>query len=310
VKRSSNTSRGFRQTLHVLNQRYHEAWSRAERLEDELTHIKQARAYRFFQWWQRLSGLWHSQHQTPRPAPFPMEILEDHRVPASGSVSIIILFKNHVDLLRNCLRSLKGGYPIREVLLLDNGSTCPRLARNLDRLRRQPLFQVHPCPGPFHFARLANLGAQRASGDFVLFLNNDVEVLDRDWLEQLLQLGNHAAIGAVGATLLYPDRTIQHAGIFPMDDGQWSHVYRGSHQDFPGDREELDVARTVPAVTGACLLIRRRLFLDMGGFDEKFPLTHNDVELCCRLRAGGFKIAISPHARLWHFESMSRGFSR
>ena len=133
-----------------------------------------------------------------------------------------------------------------------------------------------------------------AGGDYLLFLNNDTEVLDPDWLEQLLRLGCRADVGIVGATLLYPDLTLQHVGIFPQDRGRWSHAYRGLPHDHPGEHGELRGTRTVPAVTGACLLIGRALFSDLGGFDEKYGLTFNDVDLCCRVRERDLKVAVGP----------------
>ena len=305
----------FREALHTLNRRYQEAWDRAERLQDELDHIKKSRVYRLLSWWRRLARRWRgfpgSQRETLAPPSFPSENLEATQVPVKGTVSILIPFKDHLDLLRNCLRSLRrGSYQSKEIILLDNGSTCPRMLKYLKRVRGLAGPKVIACPGPFNFSRICNLGARHAGGDFLLFLNNDMEVLDADWLEQLLRLGCRADVGIVGATLLYPDRTLQHAGIFPQGDGGWSHAYRGLPHDHSGDRGELRQARTVPAVTGACLLIGRDLFSALGGFDEKYGLTFNDVDLCCRVRERGLKVAISPCARLWHFESMSRGFSR
>ena len=114
-----------------------------------------------------------------------------------------------------------------------------------------------------------------------------MDVLAPDWLEQLLRLANAPAIGIVGATLLYPDGTLQHAGIVPAGGGRWTHVYRGFPQDYPGEHEELGHARAVPAVTAACLMIRRQLFGELGGFDERLGLVYNDVDLCCRVRRRG-----------------------
>jgi GT2 family glycosyltransferase len=226
-------------------------------------------------------------------------------------VSVVIPFKDQVDLLRNCLASLRrGSYQPTEIILLDNGSTCKRTLRYLGRIHALPGFKVIPCPGSFNFSWLCNLGARQAGGDFLLFLNNDVEILATDWLEQLLGLGGCPDVGIVGATLLYPDRTLQHAGIFPHSGGRWVHAYRGLPHDHAGAGGELRRARAVPAVTGACLMMGRGLFSEMGGLDEKYPVTYSDVDLCCRVRERGLKVAISPRARLWHFESMSRGFSR
>src|SRR5262249_39465117 len=146
-----------------------------------------------------------------------------------------------------------------------------------------------------------------AAGDYLLFLNNDTEVVTPDWLEQMLLLAGRPEGGAVGATPLYPDGTIQHAGLFPRTHRPWAHPYRGlpPHR---GGHAEVRQVRAVPAVTGACLLLRRDRFLALGGFDEGLPLTFGDVELCCRLRVQGFLVLVTPHARLLHFESLSRGW--
>jgi GT2 family glycosyltransferase len=301
----------WRQTLHELNRRYQEAWNRAERLQDELDQIKKSRSYRLLTWWRWFVGRWRAPPAAGAAPAFVVENLESCKRPPTGSVAIVIPFKDHVDMLANCLRSIRrASHRISEVILLDNGSSCPRTLRCLERLRRRPAFKVVACPGPFNFARLCNLGARQADADFLLFLNNDTEVLSLDWLNQLLTLANSPGIGIVGATLLYPDDTLQHAGIFPTKDGQWAHVYRGQPANYPGDDGELAHARSVPAVTGACLMIRRQLFMEMSGFDERYPVTFNDVDLCCRVRRRGLKVAITPHARLFHFESISRGFSR
>ncbi len=303
----------YRQTLHELNQRYKDAWDRAERLQDELDHVKSSRAYRLLTLWRHWSDFWRAspKPESVRLLPFESENLEGFQVPPSGTASILIPFKDRVDLLKNCLRGLRRTtYPDHEIILLDNASTCARTKHYLERGQSLNRFKVIPCPAPFNFARICNRGARHATGDFLLFLNNDVEVSSPDWLDQLLRLGCAPTVGIVGATLLYPDGTLQHAGIFPQEDGQWSHAYRRMPQDYPGDREELRYSRTVPAVTAACLLVRRSLFQELGGFDETYDLTMNDVDLCQRVRRRDLKVAITPHARLYHYESLSRGYLR
>lgn len=300
-----------RDTLHLLNQRYKQAWDRAERLQDELDDIKNSRVYRFLGWWRCLAGWWRRQQPSTAAPPFTSAYLPVPEAAAAGTVSVVIPFKDGLGLLRPCLRSLRqASRRPDEIVLVDNGSTCPRLLRYLQHLRNRPEYKVLTCPGPFNFSRLCNLGARHATSDFVLFLNNDVEVLAPDWLEQLLRLAGRPDVGAVGATLLYPDGTLQHAGIFPDGDNRWSHIYRGLAGDYAGTHGELLQARTVPAVTGACLLVRRSLFVELAGFDERLAVTLNDVDLCCRVRRRGLQVALSPHARLWHLESMSRGFMR
>ena len=228
----------------------------------------------------------------------------------AGRVSIIIPLKDQPELLRNCLRSLQATtYRDFEVVLVDNGSTDPRTLRLLETLQRRPRYHVVADPGPFNFARLCNAGATAAAGEFFLFLNNDTEVLDRGWLEELLRIAADPKVGIVGATLLYPDRTIQHAGLFPRSDGLWVHPYRGLPAEYAGDGDELRGARCVPAVTAACLLIRKSLFDCLRGFNERFPVAYNDVDLCQRVRSMGHAVVITPDARLLHYEGLSRGFT-
>jgi len=208
------------------------------------------------------------------------------------------------------LRGLRAStYRDIDVTLVDNGSTDPRTRRLLARLRRGRRVRVIEDRGPFNFARLCNAGAARAGGDFFLFLNNDTEVLAPDWLDHLLRIGADPRVGAVGATLLYPDRTIQHAGLFPRADGLWVHPYRGLPADHPGEGGELRAARCVSAVTAACLLVRRDRFSSLCGFNEQFPVAYNDVDFCARLRERGLLVVVSPGARLFHYEGLTRGFA-
>jgi GT2 family glycosyltransferase len=315
---SGHTSRrgagrnSYRELIHLLNRRYHAEWERAERLQIEL-----ARARRWGLW--PAFALLRRLKRRLRPAaadltagvlPFPGQTVAEVAGRPEGRVSIIIPFKDRPELLRNCLGSLRlSTYRRFEVVLVNNGSTEPRTQRYLWRLEGRRGVRLVDCPGPFNFARLCNEGARRATGDHLLFLNNDTEVLTPDWLERLLLIERHPEVGAVGATLLYPDRTIQHAGIFPHRDGRWVHVYRGQPDDCAGARGELRHVRAVPAVTAACLLMRREQFTALGGFDERLPVTFGDVDLCRRVREEGRLVVVTPHARLLHFESLTRGYA-
>jgi GT2 family glycosyltransferase len=299
-----------RELIHLLNQRYHAEWERAERLQAELDGLKRSVPGRLLVWlrsWKRRLRPSAMPRITERAVPY--TLLTGVPLP-SGRVSIVIPFRDRPELMRNCLRSLRTStYRDYEVVLVDNGSTEARTLRLLARLRRSSRYRVIDSPGEFNFARLCNTGAAAASGEHLLFLNNDTEVLARDWLERLLSIGADRTVGVVGATLLYPDRTIQHVGIFPRGDGRWVHPYRGLPHDHPGDDGELRIARCVPAVTAACLLVRRSLFAELGGFDERFPVAYNDVDLCLRVRQRGLSVVVTPEARLFHYESLSRGFS-
>jgi GT2 family glycosyltransferase len=300
-----------RDLIHLLNQRYRREWERAEALAAELDAVRGAHFWQAVAWLRRLGR----RLLPPRPAPTYLpwdDTYPDAEEPArpAGRVSIVVPFRDRPELLRNCLRSLRRGtYRDYEVVLVDNGSSEPGTQRLLWRLAGRPGVQVLDCPGPFNFSRLCNAGVRRAAGDYVLFLNNDTEVLDPDWLEQLLVHAGRPEVGVVAATLLYPDRTIQHAGIFPRSDGHWAHRYRGVPADHAGERGELRRVRAVPAATAACLLVRRERFVILGGFDEGLPLTFSDVDLCCRLRRLGLFVVVTPHARLFHYESLTRGWA-
>lgn len=310
-KGRARTRRDYRALVHELNQRYRAAWDRAERLEAELRDIRASRAWRVLSWVRSLKRALRLSRPTAAPGPADFPALVNPPGPPSGRVSIIIPFKDRSELLRGCLRSLRRTcYRAFEVVLVDNGSTAAATRRLLRRCDGRPRYRIVPAPGPFNFSRLCNLGASRAAGDYLLFLNNDTEAIGGDWLEELLATAAHPQVGAVGATLLYPDHTLQHAGVFPAARGAWTHAYRGRPEHDTGDRGELRHVRAVPAVTGACLLIRRRLFGELGGFDERYPVTFGDVDLCLRVRAAGLHVAVTPHARLYHFESLSRGYSR
>ncbi len=312
VKRRRRRRNPYAGLLHLLNQRYHAEFVRAELLQNDLTGLRSSKLARAAEWLRlKLRRLF------PHPAVAPKfitEKAEPYRGPTcaipDARVSIVIPFRDRPELLRNCLRSLRRStFRQFEVMLVDNGSEDPRTARLLARVGARSNVRIVNCPGAFNFSRLCNAGAAAATGDHLLFLNNDTEVLTRDWLERLLALAADPAVGAVGATLLYPDRTIQHAGILPRNDGMWVHPYRGHPADDPGEGGELRTVRSVPAITAACMLVRRDLFDSVGGFDEQFPVTLNDVDLCSRIRERGRLVVVTPHARLFHYEGLSRGYT-
>jgi GT2 family glycosyltransferase len=298
--------------IHLLNRRYHEEWMRAEQLQRDLDRMRRWSLWPLFEWARRVKRWWRPAELETRllSRGRPLQDLIERAEPPRGRVSIIIPFRDRIDLLRGCLRSIQAStYRRFEIVLVNNDSLERRTERFLGRLRSRRRVHILDAPGPFNFSRLCNAGAARASGDYLLFLNNDTEVLTPDWLEHLLVVGRHPGVGAVAATLLYLDGTIQHAGIFPRADGNWDHAYRGRPHDCVGDQGELRHVREVPAVTAACLLMRREQFVELGGFDERLPLTFGDVELCQRIRALGLLVVVTPHARCLHFESLSRGCS-
>ncbi len=198
----------------------------------------------------------------------------------------------------------RTAYEPREVVVLDNSR-----GRNPDgiALLAEAGVTLVECDEPFNWARLSNIGAARASGELLLFLNDDMHADDRGWLDALVQLALEPDVGAVGPLLLYPDGTIQHAGIFLVGHGGGAaHLLQGLD---PADDLYLDLqhlTREVSAVTGACLLVRREAFEEVGGFDERFRVSGNDVDLCLRLNASGRRVLWTPQSVLFHEEGRSR----
>ena len=199
-------------------------------------------------------------------------------------------------------------YPDIEAIVVDNGSTEPETAALFARLAEDPRIRILPSPGPFNFSALCNQGAEAASGTVLLFLNNDVEVIEEGWLRELVSIALVPDVGAVGAKLLYPDGTLQHGGVILRERSIAGHAHPGLGGEEPGYFGRAMQAREVSAVTAACLTIRRDLFAEIGGFDAaRLAIAYNDVDLCLRLRAAGKRIVWTPFARLTHHESRSRG---
>jgi len=232
----------------------------------------------------------------PLPSPAPL-------------VSIIVPTHNRADLLRVALDSLfaKTNYAHFEIIIVDHASDDPKTLAYLNELGRQHAnVRVICAEGPFNWSRLNNLGAKGAKGDVLLFLNNDVEITEGGWLRELASQALRPNVGAVGACLLYPDGTIQHAGIVLGMTGVAGHVFRTLKPGAKTLAGTPDVSREVTAVTGACLAVRRIVFEEAGGFDEDLAVGYNDVDFCLRLRSRWLRNIYTPFARLIHHESVSR----
>jgi len=220
-------------------------------------------------------------------------------------ISIVIPTRDHPELLGVCLRSIfqKTTYSNFEVMLVDNGTTDRESLRLFEEYR----VAVTPFPGPFNYSRANNLAAAKAGGEYLVLLNNDTEVITPGWLEELLFYAESPDVGAVSPLLLYPDRSVQHAGVVLGMRGTADHIMRGFPADSDGYFGSLSCAREVSAVTGACMALKRKTFLELGGFREDFRTIYQDVDLCLRLRARGLRILYTPRASLYHHESRSRG---
>jgi len=234
------------------------------------------------------------------------------RVAAPMSVSVIIPTRDRVDLLRSCVESIEGALSRvdSELIIVDNETTDPSTLTFFDKLTSTGA-QILRVPGPFNYSRLNNRGVQVARGEVLLLLNNDIEALEDDWLEEMLGRLVEHDVGAVGAKLLWPSGVVQHGGVTLGLGYAAGHAFNEVIDDAPGYADLLCVAREVSAVTAACLATRRQHYEMVGGFDEiRFPVNFNDVDYCLKQRACGHRVIFTPHARLIHRESASRGVER
>jgi len=225
-------------------------------------------------------------------------------------VSIIIPNRNSPDLLRQVLEGVFRGtdYPNFEVIVIDNGSTDPDTMSLYADYAADPRFSLDLEARPFNFSYAVNQGMAKARGDYFLLLNNDIEILEPDWLKEMVSCFAFADTGIVGAKLLYPDRTTQHLGVIAGYGTLAGHWYLGQKADFYGPMNRFAVRQSLEIVTGACFLIARPCRDKVGPFDEEaFTIAYNDVDFCLRARKAGFRIVFTPFATLIHHESASRG---
>lgn len=233
---------------------------------------------------------------------------------APPAIQVVIPTKDQAPLLSQCLESLQrtaGAYQGLEITVVDHASREPATAALLHRWRQQlgDRFQVLPMGGAFNWSRLNNRAIRAGKAPLVLLLNNDVEAREPGWLEAMAAQALRPAVGAVGAVLLYPDGTVQHAGIqlgFGLGGNNAEHPYRGLPANSGVHRQRLQLLTGWPAVTGACLMVRRQRWAGVGGLDAGLPVEFNDVAFCLGLKARGLHNVVEPAARLVHYESQSR----
>jgi O-antigen biosynthesis protein len=238
--------------------------------------------------------------------------LYSHKFPDIGpSVAIVIPTKNQVKLLKNCLTSLeKTTYQNYQVVVVDNESDEAETLAYLEQIPHRVL-KVKNTDGKFNFAAINNRAAEQVETDYLLFLNNDTEVISPDWLSQMIGYAQIEGVGAVGARLIFPDGRVQHAGVIHgMHHGLAGHAFKLINKDDGGYLSYAKVTRNYSAVTAACLLTPRQLFLELGGFDEiEFAVAYNDADYGYRLWAKGYRSVYCPTAEFIHYEGTSRGFN-
>jgi GT2 family glycosyltransferase len=230
-------------------------------------------------------------------------------------VTVIIPSKDRLNLLRACTESLfrKTAYPNFELVVVDNGSEAEDTFDYYQELQAAypDRVRVLSCPGEFNYSAMNNLAAREARGKYLVLLNNDTVIIQPEWLDTLMTYGQRPEVGVVGARLIYPDSKIQHAGIVLGMLRIADHPYIGNAMDDPGYLGRAQCDQNYSAVTGACLLIRKSVFNEVGGLDaERLRVSYNDVDLCLKARERGYEIVWTPHAVVVHHGSVSqRGLS-
>lgn len=234
-----------------------------------------------------------------------------YEIKGNPRISIVIPNKDHMDDLKRCITSIleKSSYDNFEIIIVENNSFTEEIFEYYGKLSEDPRIRVVTYEGEFNYSRINNLGVSVSSGEYVLLLNNDTQVITLNWMEELLMYAQREDVGAVGCKLYYEDRTIQHAGVVI---GLGAHRtaghthYRVSSNNL-GYMGRLCYAQDVTAVTGACLMVKKEIYDRVGGLDEAFAVSLNDVDFCLRVRKAGYLNVFTPFAELFHYESKSRG---
>jgi GT2 family glycosyltransferase len=225
-------------------------------------------------------------------------------------ISIIIPNQDHALDLEQCVNSIfqKTTYPNFEIILVENGSKEQETFNLYKRLEKDTRIHLIEWDKPFNYSRVNNWAAAQANGEVILFLNNDIQVINRDWLEQMLQFAFRQDVGAVGAKLYYPDESIQHAGVIVGVGGIAGHSHKNYPRKHAGYFGRLVSVQNVSAVTAACMMIRKQVLQEVNGFDENYILAFGDVDLCLSLLQKGYLNVWTPYAELYHHESKTRRY--
>ena len=218
---------------------------------------------------------------------------------------------DYVDTLRACISSIleKTTYKNFEIVIVENNSKEAETFLYYDELRNDPHIRIVTWNGKFNYSAINNFGIKEAAtGEYILLLNNDIEVITPDWIQEMLMFAQRSDVGAVGAMLYYPDDTIQHAGVILGIGGVAGHAHKNLLRGDYGYMSRATIAQNLSAVTAACMMVPRDVWEKVHGLDEAFEVAFNDVDLCMRIREAGYLIVWTPYAELYHYESKSRGY--
>ena len=233
------------------------------------------------------------------------------KVKGTPKVSILIPNKDAIDTLDVCVKSIveKSTYENYEIIIIENNSTEAETFAYYKKLEEEnSKIKTVFYEGDFNYSKINNFGASKASGDYYILLNNDTEVIEPTWIEEMLGYCQMDDVGIVGAKLLYPDDTVQHCGVVVGLGGFAGHILTGFAKEDPVSFGRLKTIQDALAVTAACLMVKKSSFDAVGGLTEEFKVALNDVDFCLKVRALGQKVVLNPWAQLYHYESKTRGY--
>ena len=233
----------------------------------------------------------------------------EYPVQGNPLVSILIPNKDQKDTLKQCLDSVfsKTAYANYEVIIIENNSQEKETWEYYEELKQRDNVKIVTWESGFNYSAINNFGEKSSSGEYLLFLNNDVEVINPHWMEELLGNCQRKEVGIVGAKLYYPDDTIQHAGTIIGIGGIAGHAFLNMPRSRSGYLHKASLQMDLSAVTAACMMMKRSVFESLGGFEEKLAVAFNDVDLCLRCVKAGYLVVYNPKVELYHYESKSRG---
>ncbi len=236
----------------------------------------------------------------------------DYEITEKPLVSVVIPNKDSLELLANCVDSVLklSTYENLEILIVENNSETEEIEAYYQLIEQLPQVRVLRYPDGFNYSKINNFAVREAKGEYILFLNNDIEVITENWIEEMLMYAQRDDVGAVGAKLFYGNNSIQHNGVIvgAGPDGIAIHSLAGTKRGDVGYMGRAYYAQDMTAVTAACMLLRRSVFDEVGGFDEDLAVAYNDLDLCLKIRKAGYLNVVNPFAECWHYESISRGY--
>lgn len=241
------------------------------------------------------SGLYHVRYPLPTSCPL---------------VSILVPTRDKLDILKTCIESVvsQTTYPNWEIVIIDNQSVEESTRNWLKKIQQDPRITVIQWNHPFNYSAINNVAATQAKGEVLVLLNNDIEIITKDWLEEMVRHAIRPEIGAVGVKLLYPNGLVQHAGVVLGIGGLAGHVHRYLGNEETGYCQRANLTQNYSAVTAACLAVKKSKYFEVGGLDEvHFKVAYNDVDFCIKLVQAGYRNIYTPHVSHYHYESLSRG---